>query len=102
MISYNLNHINGLFFELVSDENKNREYNVSFVDRKDNSIVYEVNMKPGSWAKLSRTYLSDIAIIVKYKKRIVKQVNILDHLKHKRVFIVFESSSLGDTIAWMP
>jgi autotransporter strand-loop-strand O-heptosyltransferase len=102
MISYNINHINGLFFELTSDEGKNREYNVSFVDRKDGKIVYEVNMKPGAWAKLSRTYLSDIAIIVKYEKRVVKQVNILDYLKGKRVFIVFESSSLGDTLAWMP
>jgi autotransporter strand-loop-strand O-heptosyltransferase len=102
MISYNINHINGLFFELTSDEGKNREYNVSFVDRKDGKVVYEVNMKPGAWAKLSRTYLSDIAIIVKYEKRVVKQVNILDYLKGKRVFIVFESSSLGDTLAWMP
>lgn len=102
MILYKLTHINGLFFELISDEDKNREYNVSFVDRKDNKVVYEVNMKPGSWAKLSRTYLSDIAIIIKYEKRVVKQVNILDHIKGKRVFIVFESSSLGDTIAWMP
>ena len=102
MISYNLTHINGLFFEITSDEGKNREYHVSFVDRKDNTTIYELNMKPGSWAKLNRTYLSDIAIIVKYEKRIVKQVNLLDHLKGKSVFIVFESSSLGDTIAWMP
>jgi len=102
MISYNLTHINGLFFEIISDEEKNREYHVSFVDRKDNTTIYEVDMKPGSWARLSRTYLSDIAIIIKYEKRIVKQVNLLDHLKGKSVFIVFESSSLGDTIAWMP
>jgi autotransporter strand-loop-strand O-heptosyltransferase len=102
MISYNINHINGLFFELISDEGKNREYNVSFVDRKDGKVVYETNMKPGSWAKLSRTYLSDIAIYIKYEKRVVKQVNILDYIKGKRVFIVFESSSLGDTLAWMP
>lgn len=102
MISYNINHINGLFFELTSDEGKNREYNVSFVDRKDGKVVYEVNMKPGSWAKLSRTYLSDIAIYIKYEKRVVKQVNVLDYIKGKRVFIVFESSSLGDTLAWMP
>lgn len=102
MISYNINHINGLFFELISDEGKNREYNVSFVDRKDGKVVYEVDMKPGGWAKLSRTYLSDIAIYIKYDKRVVKQVNILDYLKGKRVFIVFESSSLGDTLAWMP
>ena len=102
MISYKLNHINGLFFEIISDEDKNRKYNVSFVDRTDGKTIYEVDMQPGSWAKLNRTYLSDIAIIVKYEKRIVKQVNLLDHLKGKRVFIVFESSSLGDTIAWMP
>lgn len=104
MITYKLLHINGLHFELLDDEGKNREYDVVFVDTtvSKSEIIYETKMKPGSWAKLNRRYLSDIAIMIKYQGRTVKQINLLDELKGKRVFIVFESKSLGDTIAWIP
>ena len=104
MITYKLLHINGLYFELLGDEDKNREYDVVFTDTttSKSEIIYEVKMKPGSWAKLNRRYLSNIAIMVKYQGRTVKQINLLDELKGKRVFIVFESKSLGDSIAWIP
>ena len=111
MITYKLLHINGLYFELLGDEDKNREYDVSFVDMEaqvagymlpQQVTIYETKMKPGSWAKLNRRYLSNIAIFIKYQGRTVKQINLLDELKGKRVFIVFESKSLGDSIAWIP
>lgn len=111
MITYNLYHVDGLYFQLLEDEGKNREYDVTFIDRKgkvkgmftdQNVTIYETKMKPGGWAKLSRKFLSDIAIFVKYEGRTIKQINLLDELKGKRVFIVFESSSLGDSIAWIP
>jgi autotransporter strand-loop-strand O-heptosyltransferase len=111
MITYNLHHVNGLYFQLLDDAGKNREYDISFVDRKgkvegmltdQHVTIYETKLKIGGWARLSRKYLSDIAIFIKYEGRIVKQVNLLDELKDKPVFIVFESKSLGDSIAWMP
>ena len=111
MITYNLHHVNGLFFEILSDEGKNREYSVSFVDRQtkvdgffqpQQKILYETKLKPGSWARLSRKYLSDISIIVKFEGRVIKQINVLDELKGEKVFVVFESKSLGDSIAWIP
>lgn len=102
MINYNVSHVNGLLFELLDDGGKNREYDIQFVDRKDGKTIYETKLKTFSWSRLTRKYLSDIAIFVKYEGRIVKQINLLDELKDKRVFIVFESKSLGDSIAWMP
>ena len=102
MITYNLHHVDGLYFQLIADEGKNREYDVTFVDRDSKTTIYESKMKPGGWSKLSRTYLSDIAIFVKYEGRTVKQINLLDELEGKRVFVVFESKSLGDSIAWIP
>jgi autotransporter strand-loop-strand O-heptosyltransferase len=102
MITYKITHVNGLYFELLDDEGKGREYDVTFVDRKDDGHIYETKLKPGAWAKLSRSYLSDIAIFIKYQGRIVKQINLLDELKGKRVFISYESKSLGDSIAWIP
>jgi autotransporter strand-loop-strand O-heptosyltransferase len=102
MITYNIHHVDGLYFQLLDDKGKNREYDVVFVDRDSKSEIYETNLKLGGWARLSRKYLSDIAVFVKYEGRTIKQINILDELKGKRVFVVFESSSLGDSIAWMP
>ena len=102
MIKYKLTHVNGLHFELLDDEGKNREYNISFIDRKDNKSIYETKLKPGTWSKLSRKYISDLVIIIKYEGRVVKQINLLDEFKGKRVFISFESKSLGDSIAWIP
>jgi autotransporter strand-loop-strand O-heptosyltransferase len=111
MINYNLHHVNGLFFELLDDGGKNREYDIQFVDRRgkvdgmlteQHVTIYETKLKPGSWSRLKRRYLSDIAIFIKYEGRIIKQINLLDELKDERVFIVFESKSLGDSIAWMP
>ena len=102
MINYNVHHVNGLFFELLDDGGKNREYDIQFVDRKDNKIIYETKLKTFSWSRLSRKYISDIAIFIKYEGRVIKQVNLLDEFKGERVFIVFESKSLGDSIAWIP
>ena len=111
MITYKLFHTDGLYFELIDDEGKNREYDVSFVDRKatvpgfftpQHKTIYETKLKPGNWAKLSRKYLSDVAVFIKYEGRTIKQINLLDELKGKRVFVVFESSSLGDQISWIP
>ena len=111
MITYNIHHVNGLFFELTGDEGKDREYDIQFVDRKgkvkgmltdQHVTIYETKLKPGAWARLSRKYISDIAIFIKYEGRTIKQVNLLDEIEGKNVFINFESSSIGDTIAWIP
>jgi autotransporter strand-loop-strand O-heptosyltransferase len=59
-------------------------------------------MKVGHWAQLARKYLSDVAVFVRYEGRTIKQVNFLEHMRGKRVFISFESKALGDTLAWMP
>ena len=110
MITHKIMHINGLYFELT-DDHKDREYDVTFVDRNatvpgmslpQNETIYESKMKKGCWVRLNRRYFSDIAIFIKYQGRTIKQINVLDEFKDKRVFIVFESKSLGDSIAWMP
>jgi autotransporter strand-loop-strand O-heptosyltransferase len=102
MMEYNLHHVNGLFFEIKGDEGKNREYEVSFVEKETNKTIYETKMKVGTWSRLDRKYLSDLMVLVRFEGRTIKQLNILDDRRGKRVFISFESKSLGDTLAWMP
>jgi autotransporter strand-loop-strand O-heptosyltransferase len=102
MIEYNLHHVNGLYFELTSDGGKNLEYDVTFEDLDRNEIVYKTKLKPKSWARLSRKYLSNIRIHVRLDEKQVKRIDFFEHMVGKRVFINFESKALGDTIAWIP
>ena len=37
MITYNLHHVQGLYFEITGDEGKNRSYKCEFIDKKDDS-----------------------------------------------------------------
>jgi len=102
MIKYNLHHVNGLFFEIKSDGGKNLNYNVTFTDNSSNKVIYETSLKPNMWSRLDKRYLTDVTIEVKYNNRTIEKVNILEHFKGKKVFICFESKSLGDTLAWIP
>ena len=45
MIKYNIHHVKGLYFQITEDEGKNREYEVSFVDRSDNKEIYKTKAK---------------------------------------------------------
>jgi hypothetical protein len=102
MISYILHHVNGLYFQITDDEGKNREYDISVIDKLDNKNIYECKLKVNMYTRLERKYLSDLAVIVRYEGRTVKQINLLDEIRGKRVFISFESKAIGDTLAWIP
>lgn len=97
-----MNYIDGLYFEILSDGGKNKEYNVSFL-RNDGTPIYELTMGVNTWAKLEMKYLLDVNVVVKSKIGTpMLKVNCIEEMKHKKVFISFDSSSLGDTLAWMP
>lgn len=101
-IEYNFNYVNGLYFELLSDEGHNDTYDVQFIDRANYDVIHTCEMQVMTWVKLNRKYLSDIKIVVKFKDAILLELNVLELIRGKRVFISFESKSLGDTLAWMP
>lgn len=101
-IEFNFHHVNGLYFEITSDGGHNDTYDVKFIDRQYTSLVYENEMKVNTWVKLNRKYLSDIVIIIYLNGEVVSQLSVLEMLVGKKIFISFESKSLGDTLAWMP
>lgn len=103
MIVCKTTYVNGLHFEILSDDGKNREYDVQFFDYGNNKeLLYETKLKKGMWAKLDKKYLMDIDIVISRDNRMVKAISTKDIFKDRRVFISFESESLGDTVAWMP
>ena len=74
------------------------DYRVEFYDRWD--LVYSNTIKSNNWVKLNRQYFTNWVVKV-YEKDEMIYTDFL-HLHSKRVYIAFESKSLGDTIAWMP
>ena len=60
MFKYNLHHVKGLYFELTQDDNKEKEYDVTIIDRTSKELLYRTNLKKGGWIRLNRKFLSDI------------------------------------------
>jgi len=89
--------VNGVYFEILGDSHSN--FRVQFSD-KSGIILYEEIIKCNSWIRLDRQYYTDWNIKVWENDQLVHNEDI--SLKDKRVMIGFESSSLGDTLAWMP
>jgi autotransporter strand-loop-strand O-heptosyltransferase len=74
------------------------DFRVEFYDGP--TLIHHDNLKCNHWIKLNREYYTKWRTVV-YKDG-VKVYDKLLNLEGKRVYISFDSSSLGDTIAWMP
>lgn len=96
-ISINQHFVEQPFLEIT--ENSNSDYLVKFFDENE-ICCYENTIKSNHWVKLNRRWYTKWRTEVWENDKMIYN-NILDY-KGKRVFITFESSSLGDTIAWIP
>lgn len=86
----------GAFFEAKDLEN---EVDVLFIDEDTEKIRYQTKIQNNCWSKTSQRYYVNWRIIAKNEETYVDYK--LDYQGH-RVFISFESSALGDTLAWIP
>jgi hypothetical protein len=77
MLTYNLHHVNGLYFQITSDGGKNRDYEVTIIDRKSKETLYKTIIGVNGWIRLERKYLSDLAIIIRFEGRTIEQINFL-------------------------
>jgi autotransporter strand-loop-strand O-heptosyltransferase len=95
-VTLNSHSVDGYFIELTTDITN--PFKVEVYDEKEN-LVYNTELSSGMYSKLSRKYYT------KWKTKLLVNDVTFEHefnLENGRVFIVFESSSLGDTLAWMP
>jgi autotransporter strand-loop-strand O-heptosyltransferase len=90
-------YVDNPFLEIkgVSDS----DFKVAFYDEKD-ICHYENTIKSNNWVKVNRQYYTKWTAKVWQDGELIYE-DTLD-LNNKRVYIAFESKSLGDTIAWMP
>lgn len=100
-ISFSAQFVNGAFLEIIGD-NDGTNYRVEFIDSTTNQLKYSTNLLPYHWAKTSIQYYVDWDINIIPDNSKYKSINYKMELSNKKVLIRFESSSLGDTIAWIP
>ena len=83
------------------------EYHVQFIDNDTGLIVHEGDIKHGgdiksiTWIACNRRYYTNWKIIVKNKTENITEEYIFNP-ENKSVYILLDSKSLGDTIAWFP
>ena len=95
----NLNNIDGIFVELLGGADT--KYDVQFVNKSNNNIIFSTTIGRNCWAKTSIQYFLDWKVVitdVNSGSKIEYELG----LKDQRVLISFESKSLGDTLAWIP
>ena len=95
--SFNFNFIDGPLFEVKNAGTK--RFNVKFIDKKTNNILHVGNIGNNNWIRCNFMYYIDWRIQLEYDSEVF---NYDIDLEGKRVFINFESSALGDNLAWIP
>lgn len=93
-----INFIDGAFIEILGNDNK--KYDVSFIDIDSGECIYSTVLNNNNWARLNTKRFLNVKIVA-----ISSDGEYYEHIfnpSDKRVYIAFESSSLGDTIAWIP
>jgi autotransporter strand-loop-strand O-heptosyltransferase len=90
--------LDGPKVEILGGDDKT--YSVKFIDLDKNEVVYQSTISNNQWAKVNRNYY------VNWKIEVYTDGNLIDshmfNCNGKHVFIKFDSSSLGDTLAWLP
>lgn len=91
------NFIDGAYIEINSPMNTN--YRVEFVN-SDGKVEYTSFVNSNSWSKTSKKYFDE------YICRVFERDELIYNQKYdasgKKVYIIIDSKSLGDTIAWIP
>ena len=97
-LSLNMNFVCNPFVELIG--NSKDEFKVEFVD--GDKVLHSSTIKCNMWTKSYKSYYIDwiIRITNITKNQVIYNQKI--DLADKKVYISFESKSLGDTLSWFP
>jgi len=95
-MNYNVNFNNGAFCEMNCLTQKN--ITVDFIDKDTNSIIYHTNLKSNMYASPNIKYFKNWKIKIGGDDNKTFDFD----LKNKNVLIKFDSSSIGDSLAWVP
>jgi autotransporter strand-loop-strand O-heptosyltransferase len=100
-ISFSAQFLDGAFVEIIG-ESDGTNYNIQFIDNSTNDIKHESLLPVYHWSKTTIKYYVDWKIKIISDNPKYREIEYKIDLYNKIVHISFESSSLGDTIAWIP
>jgi autotransporter strand-loop-strand O-heptosyltransferase len=95
-VSITWNHISG--FKLFLSTETDDEFDIDIYDSENNHL-FSTKLKNTMFTTLSRKYYNGIRYTVSLNGELIGEETI--SFKNKRVYISFDSSSLGDTISWV-
>ena len=96
--SFNINFVQGAYLEIKSGGTD--EFYCEFIDKSTNKVVYTTTLKSHHWSKVNKKYFIDWNVKVYQHNKLIYDYHF--NCEGKRVFIVLDSKSLGDTLAWFP
>jgi autotransporter strand-loop-strand O-heptosyltransferase len=96
-ININIHFVGQPFLEIKGGSNS--DYLVKFIDENE-LCIYENTIKANHWVRLNRRWFTKWRVMVWEDGQLIHD-EVLNY-KNERVYIALDSSSLGDTIAWMP
>ena len=97
-LKFNFHFVTNPYFELLGPSSDDK-YTIEYIEPNGN-ILYRNTISTNNWVKLNREYFTDYTIRLLHEDKVIFKENV--DFRGKRVFISFESHSLGDTIAWIP
>lgn len=89
----NISYLDGVLFNSFGKTEEN--YDVTFIDNDTGHVVWRDNVSTNKWTAPNLKYFVNWKVIV-------NGLEFNQNLKNENVLITFESSALGDTIAWIP
>jgi autotransporter strand-loop-strand O-heptosyltransferase len=96
---FNFNNVNGMFAEILGGPDTT--YDISFINDDTNEVVFSTVLNRNTWAKTSKKHFINWKVTIVDRmtsETFIHKLNLTD----KRVYIVLDSRSLGDTLAWIP
>jgi len=74
----NYNFINGAFVEIIDKPKNKKKYDIEFIDKNTNTIIYDISLNVNHWAKSDNQKFTNWLILIKYKNKIIfkKESNI--------------------------
>ena len=89
--------VNQPFLEILGDSDS--DFRIEYYDEKG-VCHYQNSLKSNHWIKLNRQYYTKWNTKVYQDDKLIYDKTL--DLTNRRVFISFDSKSLGDSVAWMP
>lgn len=86
--------------EVINNRSTGAKYKINFIDRSSGATVCSNTISENCWLSTNELYYKDWRVEVFKNDKLI--VNHELNLNGKNVNIVFDSKSVGDTIAWIP